>query len=454
MSRTQTDHIEIARRHGVALSDVRIPTKDERLRLLTACLQRTDVPFPISPASAQTYLRQAERGEPFRVGPFSSETVDLHRYANAQEYDQYSFEEHLSWACLIADQQHTKHQFACREYLEGERLFEIGGNVIPDFYLLNARIYQQTCWQLATVNMIIPAELFFTCHSRRFFPVTTFMRPLETDYLQEPDIGHDVAGHVATFTIPAVANVMKNHGLARDMIYALRDQQLEGLGELSGAARDKEAQRIQSEAEQLLNYAGRIYWFMVEFGLVWQEDQLRCFGAGILSSPGETTFSVTSPASNRILVDPSSDQDLLRMANTDYLISEYQKTYFISKSFQLLDTITPERVLQAAQTAMQLPDFTWRELVPGDQVVDVGTVAMSPNEKYYRLMAGQPMDECLTRSAIKNLRMELDGYDRTLLRELKQLPPSPPEAAIRWFEANRAICEARYRELVASTQVE
>jgi phenylalanine-4-hydroxylase len=291
--------------------------------------------------------------------------------------------------------------------------------------------------------MIIPAELFFTCHSRRFFPVTTFMRPLETDYLQEPDIGHDVAGHVATFTIPAVANVMKNHGTARDMIYAERDEKLSKLS----ASQSTELDAVYREADELLNYAGRIYWFMVEFGLVMQDNELRCFGAGILSSPGETTFSVTSPQSNRILVDPSNDADLLRMANTDYLISEYQKTYFISKSFRLLDTITPERVLRAAKLAMKLPDYTWREIVPGDQVIDIGTVAMSANEKYFRLMADQPLDDCLKRAAIKNLAMMADGFDTQLLKELKLPPPEIPAEAVNWFESHRDHLMEVFREL-------
>jgi len=162
----------------------------------------------------------------FGIGSLSGETVDLREFGNTQNYTAYTLEEHLSWACLIADQQHTKREFACEEYLEGEEVFEIGDSVIPDYYILNARIYQQTKWQLATVSMIIPAELFFTCHSLRFFPVTTFMRPLGVDYLEEPDIGHDVAGHVATFTIPAVADVMKHHGDARDMIYAERNEKI------------------------------------------------------------------------------------------------------------------------------------------------------------------------------------------------------------------------------------
>ena len=385
---------------------------------------------PLSPEEQISYLSAAQSGKPFGLGSLGKETVDLREFANAQVYEDYSFEDHLSWACLVAEQKQTKKKYACQEYLDGENLFEIGGLVIPDFYLLNARIYQQTRWQLSTVSMIIPAELFFTCHSRRFFPVTTFMRPLETDYLEEPDIGHDVAGHVATFTIPAVANVMKHHGTARDIIYAERDENVAA----AGGDQDK-IQQLNQQADDLLTYAGRIYWFTVEFGLVMQKNEVRDFGAGILSSPGETVFSIESQNSNRILIDPSNDADLLRLANTDYLISEFQKTYFISKSFDLLNSLTPDRILAASRKAMSLPDYTWREIVPGDDVIDVGSDAMSPNEKYYRLMAGQPQDDCLQRTAIKNLKMYQAGIDEELLGQFKSPPPAVPEEVLNWFES-------------------
>lgn len=444
MTNTTTDYQAIAKRHGIQIDDIQIPNRQQRLERLQQTLQRTDVPFPIPEKEGAKYLADAADGIPFAIGTFNNQTVELGQYANVQHYEQYTLAEHLSWACLIADQQSTKKEYACREYLQGEALFEISGQVIPDFYLLNARIYQFTQWQLATVNMIIPAELFFTCHSRRYFPVTTFMRPLECDYLQEPDIGHDVAGHVATFTIPAVANVMKNHGLARDMIYAELDQQL-----LAAAGDSRQMNQAKQRAENLLTYAGRIYWFMVEFGLVMQDEQIRCFGAGILSSPGETIFSVTSPQSNRILIDPSNDADLLRMANTDYLISEYQKTYFVSKSFALLDTITPQRILDAASIALELPDFTWREILPGDQVVDLGTSATSANEKYYQLMANLPIDPCLERTAINNLHRHADGFDPSFHRYLKASPPDVPEVAITWFKVNRQRLLDRYQVLVS-----
>ncbi len=429
MSTTGKDYETIANKHGIDLSTVRPLSKDDRLEKLKQTLVRTDVPYPISPEKQIAYLAAASSGKPFGIGPFGNETVDLGEYANFQIYEDYSFEDHLSWACLIADQKHTKAQYGCQEYLDGERLFEIGGTVIPDFYLLNARVYQQTRWQLSTVNKIIPAELFFTCHSRRFFPVTTFMRPLGTDYLEEPDIGHDVAGHVATFTIPSVAKVMKNHGLARDMIYAERDEKIKAAG-----GDHEEINRLNEAADALLTYAGRIYWFMVEFGLVIQKNELRDFGAGILSSPGETVFSIESPKCNRILIDPSDDANLLRLANTDYLISEFQKTYFVSKSFDLLDSLTPERILDASRKAMELPDYTWREIVPGDQVLNVGTELMSPNEKYYRLMANQPMDDCLRRTAIKNLKMYAAGVDEQRLRQFKAPPPEVPTKILEWFQ--------------------
>ncbi|MFY7969625.1 MAG: hypothetical protein ACOVNV_11060, partial [Pirellulaceae bacterium] len=218
---------QIAQRHGVAWDQVQPRSLEERVRDLSDTLQRMDVPFPIDPSRGRLYLAAAKAGRPFEQGTLGEDLVDLGEYHNQQHYDRYTVEEHLSWAVLVAEQQKTKHQYACREYLDGEHTFAIGGSVIPDYYLLNARIYQQTGWQLATVSTIIPAELFFTCHSKRFFPVTTFMRPLEQDYLQEPDIGHDVAGHVSTFTIPVVAHVMQHHGVARNLIYAERNERWE-----------------------------------------------------------------------------------------------------------------------------------------------------------------------------------------------------------------------------------
>jgi len=392
------------------------------LETLRDTLQRKDVPFPIDDERARAYYELAESKVPFGNGSLGEETVDLAQYVNAQEYDSLTADDHLSWAHLIDDQQSTKHRYACSEYINGEKLFEIGGKFIPDYYILNARIFQQTGWQLATVSAIIPAELFFQCHSRKFFPVTTFMRPLGTDYLEEPDIGHDIAGHVATFTIPQVARVMNNHGLANDLIRE------EKQNKLKTATSDQERHAIEAEATELLLYAGRLYWFTVEFGLVMQDEKLKAFGAGILSSPGETIFSIDSPDSNRVLIDLRNDRDLLRLATTDYLISEFQKTYFAMTDFDALDSLTPERILDTVRTAKNLPHHSWREIVPGDTVLNVGSEMTSPLEKYYRLLAGQGLDDCLRRAAIRNLRMcqtEIrvnDLREQAFLDELPEIP--------------------------------
>jgi phenylalanine-4-hydroxylase len=420
---------EIAARHGLDWDSVNPLPLRERVEVLAQCLERKDVPFPIDPVFGKPYLQAAMNGVPFAVGGLCDDTVDLGEFRNEQHYDRYSLEEHLSWAVLVAEQQKTKHRYACREYLDGESTFAIGGTVIPDYYLLNARIYQQTGWQLATVNMIIPAELFFTCHSHRFFPVTTLMRGLEQDYLQEPDIGHDVAGHVSTFTIPVVAHVMQNHGVARNLIYEERNADLET--EQDETRRSK----IMRRADELLLYAERIYWFTVEFGLVLQDGETRAFGAGILSSPGETTFSIDSPIPNRILIDPSREKDLLRLATTDYLISEYQKTYFVTERFDLLETLTPERIVSTAKAALRLPHFSWRDIVPGDRVLHVGQTAVSTNEKYFRLMADVRCDDCLTRTAIRNLRwFARRSSDGSELAQTWYGPVAPvPERVQAWF---------------------
>jgi hypothetical protein len=116
----ETRYRVIAERHGVDFDSVTPPSREDRLRELEACLARTDVPYPIDSKYASEYLALARSGVPFSIGSLCEQSVDLGSYSNQQHYDKYTLEEHLSWACLIAEQQRTKHQFACREYLECE----------------------------------------------------------------------------------------------------------------------------------------------------------------------------------------------------------------------------------------------------------------------------------------------------------------------------------------------
>ena len=397
------DAAAISSRRGFCLSEITPAPREKRLEQLEALLSNQNVPFPIFRDRAQAYLDAAKAGKHFGVGSLTDFSVNLGQYADFQDFEALTWEEHLSWATLVKSQQEQKQRYASCEYLDGESRFQIRGTTIPDYYLLNARIYQQTGWQLATVNEIIPADVFFHCHSRKFFPVTTFMRPLDVDYLEEPDIGHDIAGHVATFTISEVAWIMNQHGLANELIHQEKE------AKLAKATTPEARQEIEQEANDLLLYAGRIYWFTVEFGLVLEDGQLKAFGAGILSSPGETRYSVDSPEPNRILIDCKNDEDLLRLAATDYLISEFQKTYFVMSDFDSLSTLTAERILQTVKRARRLPHHTWREIIPGDEVLNVGLFAMGANEKYVALDARCTVDECVERTAKRNLNLFEEG---------------------------------------------
>jgi len=152
-------------------------------------------------------------------------------------------------------------------------------------------------------------------------------------------------------------------------------------------------------------YAGRIYWYTVEFGLVMQNERLSAFGAGILSSPSETPYSIESAEATRILIDPRSDRDLLRLATTDYSINEYQKTYFVMKDFKSLSSLTPERIIDVVTEAKYLPHLGWRDILDSDHVISRGTDSMPPNEKYEMLANGIPLDEASTRVALRNIGM-------------------------------------------------
>jgi hypothetical protein len=114
---TVTEHrlSEIASRHGVDINEVVPLTRQQRAEALAEIVCLQDVPFPITPERQKAYLQAFHDGIPFGVGTLTGDMVDLGQYSNFQHYGNYTIEEHLSWACLIADQQNTKHRFACRE---------------------------------------------------------------------------------------------------------------------------------------------------------------------------------------------------------------------------------------------------------------------------------------------------------------------------------------------------
>jgi phenylalanine-4-hydroxylase len=181
---------------------------------------------------------------------------------------------------------------------------------IPRFEEINERLYKATRWEIVGVPGLIPEVPFFTLLANRKFPVTDWIRqPEEFDYIVEPDIFHDLFGHVPLLFNPVMADYVQRYGQ----------------GGLKAA---------ELGACELLS---RLYWYTIEFGLIRQPDGLRAYGAGILSSSGELRYAVNSPEPQRVPLD------LERTMRTRYKIDSYQQTYFVIDSFkQLFDMTAPD----------------------------------------------------------------------------------------------------------------
>ena len=178
---------------------------------------------------------------------------------------------------------------------------------IPRFEEINERLYRATRWEIVAVPGLIPEVPFFTLLANRQFPVTDWIRtPQEFDYIVEPDIFHDLFGHVPLLFNPVFADYVQRYGQG-----GLKAQ---GLG----------------SCEML----SRLYWYTIEFGLIREAGGLRAYGAGILSSAGELPYAVQSPEPQRLPLQ------LERTMRTRYKIDTYQQTYFVIDSFEQLFDMT------------------------------------------------------------------------------------------------------------------
>lgn len=224
-------------------------------------------------------------------------------YTVAQEWDRYTEEDHDIWRTLYARQIRLIEQYAAPEFVAGARALNASPDRIPRIDETNRILAAATGWEIVAVPGLIPELNFFQHLANKRFPVTVWIRRRdELDYLSEPDIFHDFFGHVPLLTNPTFARFMQAYGEAGPKAIA-------GNG---------------------LKMLARLYWYMVEFGLIATPQGLRAYGSGILSSKGETVYCVESPAPVRIKFD------LQRVMLTDYLIDDFQKTYFVIHSFEEL----------------------------------------------------------------------------------------------------------------------
>ena len=230
-------------------------------------------------------------------------------YTCPQNYAAYTPADHETYRRLYARQSALLPGLACDEFIAALPLLGAPAH-IPRFHDINQRLYKATGWQVVAVPGLIPEVPFFTLLANRKFPVTDWIRkPEELDYIVEPDIFHDLFGHVPLLFDPVFADHMQAYGAGGLKAHAL------------GAC------------EQL----ARLYWYTIEFGLMQQAGGLRAYGAGILSSSGELVHAVKSDQPKRIALD------LLRCMRTRYNIDSYQQTYFVIDSFQqLFDMTAPD----------------------------------------------------------------------------------------------------------------
>jgi phenylalanine-4-hydroxylase len=240
-----------------------------------------------------------------------------------QPWDSYSRSDHETWAALFERQQQLLVGRASDEFLENQRRFGMTPDAIPKFGDLNRVLEGNTGWKIIGVEGLLPELTFFDHLANRRFPVTWWIRkPEQIDYIAEPDLFHDLFGHVPLLLNPIFADYMQAYG--RGGVKA------HGLG-----------------AEALVNLT-RLYWYTVEFGLIKQSDGLRIYGSGIVSSKGESIHCLESASPNRI------GFDIARIMRTRYRIDTYQKSYFVIDSFQqLIDATAPDFTPLYAQLAQQ-----------------------------------------------------------------------------------------------------
>jgi len=263
-------------------------------------------------------------------------------YTIEQDWSSYSAAEHDRWDRLFKRSRAILHDRACDEFLAMMHALKLSESGIPNMERLSDRLEKMTGWRVVPVAELVPDEVFFNHLANRRFPAGAFIRSeQEMDYLEEPDVFHDVFGHVPLLANPVYANFMQAYGRG--------GQRAMSLGRLPNLA--------------------RLYWYTVEFGLIRTAAGLRIFGAGIMSSTMESVFALESDSPHRI------GFNLERVMRTKYLIDDFQQTYFVIESFEkLLDECYQDfgPIYQRIETAT---DIEADEVLDGDDVVTRGTLA-------------------------------------------------------------------------------
>ena len=257
-----------------------------------------------------------------------------------QGWERYSAAEHAVWSTLFERQTRLLPGRACDEFVDGMRALPIGPEQIPDFRRLSEVLMRKTGWQIVAVPGLVPDEVFFEHLANRRFPAGQFIRkPDQLDYLEEPDVFHDVFGHVPMLMNQVIADFIQAYGVGG----------------------------LRAQALGVLPNLARVYWYTVEFGLVQQHGALRIYGSGIASSYTESVFALDDPSPNRI------GFDLERVMRTRYRIDDFQETYFVLDDFDDLLRLAEIDFGELYQRVGRMRELDPGELLLGDRVLVRGT---------------------------------------------------------------------------------
>jgi phenylalanine-4-hydroxylase len=288
-------------------------------------------------------LRQLNESTKHGLAAGDAKPPDRPDWTVDQGWDKYTAADHAVWKTLFERQSRLLPGRAGKSFIKGMSELPIGADEIPDFRRLSDVLMKRTGWQVVAVPGLVPHEVFFEHLANRRFPAGDFIRkPDELDYLEEPDVFHDVFGHVPLLMHPVIADYIQAYGVG-----GLKAQKL-----------------------GMIETLARVYWYTIEFGLVKQPDgELRIYGAGIASSATETVFALEDPSPNRIRFN------LERAMRTQYRIDDFQETYFVIESLDELLELARIDFAPLYKRVAALPEYEARSVLPSDQVYTRGTGA-------------------------------------------------------------------------------
>ena len=223
------------------------------------------------------------------------------RFLIQQDWNAYTAEQHAVWAALVERRMPQLREHACSEYLDGFKQIGLQEDTLPDLAAVSARLAPRTGWASTPVSGFLPADAFFEMLAARMFPTTTWLRSRESmDYTPEPDIFHDVFGHVPMHAHPVFANFLEHYG------------------KICAAVIDR---------PEALERLGRLFWFTVEFGLIREKGEIKVYGSGLISSHGECTRVLNGGCEIK-------DFDLDAVLDQEFQTSEMQPVLYAVESFE------------------------------------------------------------------------------------------------------------------------